>query len=195
MGLLKKIRNCGTILRLGIVRLIFRMYVTGPDGSSACTGDSGGPLSEYLDGTVYLLGIVSWGPHNCNDDPHPNVYTDIRSYQDWVKAKTSDATEGIKEVFEADSLEAWVPDCGASRCFRSSGSLCSFVESPFVRCKNKVISCTRWLLRYAPRFHGEKFPKKCFPNSKKKSKIFYAYTLTDVIEGQFSSFNFLIFQF
>jgi hypothetical protein len=43
------------------------------------------------------------------------------------------------------------------------------------------------MLRYAPRFHKKKFKKK-FPNffsSKKvqKSKIFYALTLTHVIEG------------
>jgi secreted trypsin-like serine protease len=118
--------------------------MTGPEGTSACSGDSGGPLTQYLDGSSYLLGLVSWGPKICNETagviPSPDVYTDVRWYKSWLDAETSKATleQNEENVFAEDSLEALAPQCGGANCFFSRESLCSFIESPFVRCNDEV---------------------------------------------------------
>lgn len=56
-------------------------------GVSSCSGDSGGPLiQKATDGTVTVIGIVSWGPTNCGAFPFPSVFTRVSSYLDWIKA-------------------------------------------------------------------------------------------------------------
>ncbi len=57
----------------------------GTDGAIACSGDSGGPLSQIYKGQSYLLGIVSYGSRVCSAQPNSyNIYTDIRSYLRWI---------------------------------------------------------------------------------------------------------------
>ncbi|XP_049829584.1 prostatic glandular kallikrein-6-like [Schistocerca gregaria] len=55
---------------------------TGPvDGSiSACTGDSGGPLTQ--DGT--LIGIASWGIWPCGTVGAPSVFTRVAAYTHFI---------------------------------------------------------------------------------------------------------------
>lgn len=55
---------------------------TGPleGGISACSGDSGGPLTQ--DGE--LVGIVSWGFIPCGSVNAPSVYTRVSAFIDWI---------------------------------------------------------------------------------------------------------------
>lgn len=55
---------------------------TGPleGGISACSGDSGGPLTQ--DGE--LVGIVSWGFIPCGSANSPSVYTRVSAFIDWI---------------------------------------------------------------------------------------------------------------
>ncbi|KAJ8973180.1 hypothetical protein NQ317_007156 [Molorchus minor] len=56
---------------------------TGPltGGTSACSGDSGGPL--YKDGQV--VGIVSWGVTPCGTTGAPSVYVKTSHYINWIR--------------------------------------------------------------------------------------------------------------
>jgi len=54
-------------------------------GVSACSGDSGGPLScPREDGSQYLAGIVSWGMIPCGQPNLPSVYTNVGHFRDWI---------------------------------------------------------------------------------------------------------------
>lgn len=55
---------------------------TGPleGGISACSGDSGGPLTQ--DGE--LVGIVSWGFIPCGSANAPSVYTRVSAFNGWI---------------------------------------------------------------------------------------------------------------
>nr|XP_019543072.2 melanization protease 1-like isoform X2 [Aedes albopictus]XP_019551985.2 melanization protease 1-like isoform X2 [Aedes albopictus] len=49
----------------------------------SCTGDSGGPLQIQINGTYYLIGIISHGPR-CGASTIPAVYTRVTSYMEWI---------------------------------------------------------------------------------------------------------------
>lgn len=57
---------------------------TGPlsGGTSACSGDSGGPLDQNGE----LVGIVSWGMIPCGSVGAPSVYTKVSSYIHWINS-------------------------------------------------------------------------------------------------------------
>lgn len=42
----------------------------------SCTGDSGGPIFQSIDGTRKQVGIVSWGS-SCGGSTTPGVYVDL----------------------------------------------------------------------------------------------------------------------
>ena len=53
-------------------------------GRKSCSGDSGGPA--FIAGRVPLLvGIVSWGSQECEDDNRPSVYTRVSNHADWIE--------------------------------------------------------------------------------------------------------------
>lgn len=60
----------------------------GKDGTDACKGDSGGPLTTvtYLDGRVrtVLQGVVSYGPSTCATKGVPAVFTRVSYYMPWI---------------------------------------------------------------------------------------------------------------
>ncbi|XP_072384687.1 trypsin-3-like isoform X2 [Diabrotica undecimpunctata] len=49
--------------------------------SGVCEGDSGGPLE--LNGT--LVGIVSFGEHDCVKSDEPSVYVNVAFFRTWIK--------------------------------------------------------------------------------------------------------------
>jgi trypsin len=58
-------------------------------GKDACQGDSGGPLlTKQADGTLALIGVVSWG-QGCARQDFYGVYAKVNSVADWIDATTS----------------------------------------------------------------------------------------------------------
>jgi len=51
--------------------------------SSACSGDSGGPLFIVKDGKRYQVGITSYGEELCTVDV-PGVFTRVSKYHDFI---------------------------------------------------------------------------------------------------------------
>jgi hypothetical protein len=62
-------------------------------GTAACQGDSGGPLSVRVNGVVTQIGVVSYGPRNCNIGVFlgPTVYEKISAHTDFIRDNTKDA--------------------------------------------------------------------------------------------------------
>lgn len=50
---------------------------------NACSGDSGGPMSCFKDGTWYQAGLTSWGVANCKN--MPPVYTRLSYFWEWIQ--------------------------------------------------------------------------------------------------------------
>ncbi|XP_055531865.1 venom serine protease-like [Wyeomyia smithii] len=57
-------------------------------GKDTCQGDSGGPLfyTDYYNGLVYLVGVVSYGMACATNDP--SVSTRVTSYLNWIMQNT-----------------------------------------------------------------------------------------------------------
>lgn len=56
----------------------------GPNGTSACNGDSGGPFAAQSGGKYYSIGTVSWGK-GCVG---ATAFTRTTAYLDWIEQKT-----------------------------------------------------------------------------------------------------------
>ena len=69
----------------------------GPNGTSACNGDSGGPYAAQSGGKYYSIGTVSWGK-NCVG---ATAFTRTVSYLDWIESKTGVKPGGGGVIDEA----------------------------------------------------------------------------------------------
>merc|ERR1712002_700927 len=58
----------------------------GLGGVGACSGDSGGPLWQVVNGVTYLIGNTSWGAATCNADIYPTAYSKNSAVIDWIHA-------------------------------------------------------------------------------------------------------------
>jgi secreted trypsin-like serine protease len=61
------------------------------DGSSACHGDSGGPILAQYNGQYVVSGIASY-VNDCNtkgSTNSPNVYTRVAAHKPWIKSITN----------------------------------------------------------------------------------------------------------
>lgn len=65
----------------------------GPNGTSACNGDSGGPYAVQSGGNFYSIGTVSWGK-GCSG---ATAFTRTTAYLDWIAGKT-----GVKPPTDED---------------------------------------------------------------------------------------------
>jgi len=85
----------------------------GPDYWSACMGDSGGPLVCPNGAGAYdLVGIVSFGPGFCRNQP--GVFTEVAAYSDWIKFKTGGGGGSASGEAACDAAGKFVPhetDC------------------------------------------------------------------------------------
>lgn len=66
------------------------------EGSGTCSGDSGGPLSQIVNGIAYQVGIVSFGlatpTSNC-DTFYPSVFTAIKPFCPYIEQNTGVACD------------------------------------------------------------------------------------------------------
>jgi secreted trypsin-like serine protease len=74
--------SCSSELRVGLPGSV--ICGGGPNGTSACNGDSGGPFAASLNGEFYNIGTVSWG-NSCRG---ATVFTRTSSYTNWISQKT-----------------------------------------------------------------------------------------------------------
>jgi hypothetical protein len=58
-------------------------YLNG--NKDACSGDSGGPMSVYVNGEYKLAGIVSWGSKNCDTY---GGYSRVSDFEFWIRSTT-----------------------------------------------------------------------------------------------------------
>jgi len=57
--------------------------------SDSCTGDSGGPLWQFIDGRATVIGVVSRGD-DCASFNSPGIYTKIHPHLDWINDHISE---------------------------------------------------------------------------------------------------------
>jgi len=77
-------------------------------GFDSCQGDSGGPLyRQNTDGSLTVAGITSWG-EGCGLALRPGVYTDVASFNDWIRLNTADAS-GVPVFTLTESGDAFTP--------------------------------------------------------------------------------------
>lgn len=74
--------SCSSELQFGLPGSV--ICGGGPNGTSACNGDSGGPFAASLNGEFYSIGTVSWG-NSCRG---ATAFTRTSSYLNWLKQKT-----------------------------------------------------------------------------------------------------------
>ncbi len=81
----------------------------------ACAGDSGGPLTDVVDGVRRQIGIVSWGT-GCALRAYPGVYTRVGAYACWISTTIAPprAPTAVAIAPTADGAIlrwAWSPGC------------------------------------------------------------------------------------
>ncbi len=62
----------------------------GPNNTSACNGDSGGPFAAASNGKFYSIGTVSWG----KDCKGATAFTRTSAYLGWIEGKTGIKPDG-----------------------------------------------------------------------------------------------------
>jgi len=62
----------------------------GPNGTSACNGDSGGPYAAKSNGKFYSIGTVSWGK-SCSG---ATAFTRTTAYLNWIEQQTGIKPDG-----------------------------------------------------------------------------------------------------
>ncbi|XP_059619101.1 trypsin-1-like [Phlebotomus argentipes] len=71
----------------GACNILDTTNVCAGDGPiSACSGDSGGPLSQLVGGTWTQIGVVSWGITPCGTTVAPSVFVMVSSFRNWIDA-------------------------------------------------------------------------------------------------------------
>jgi hypothetical protein len=71
--------------RINVKIINKQLCAGGIKGRDSCTGDSGGPLMIVRDGKHWFAaGVVSYGL-GCGKEGWPGVYTNVTSYESWIK--------------------------------------------------------------------------------------------------------------
>ncbi|XP_040171634.1 trypsin epsilon-like [Anopheles arabiensis] len=73
----------------------------GNPGATACQGDSGGPVVGRIDGSDWLVGVVSFGMKSCGTGPI--ICTDVHLYREWIGQRVFDLSVWSEEN-EADTM-------------------------------------------------------------------------------------------
>lgn len=59
-------------------------FVGADNIEGVCSGDSGGPVYWYTNGTYTQVGITSFGPTSCNSGDSADGYTELADYDTWI---------------------------------------------------------------------------------------------------------------
>ena len=72
---------------------------------NTCRGDSGGPLMCESFGTVFLVGVASYGLVNCTDTKnYPSVFTRVYKYTKWIEENKG---KSVKSTTKPKGLCMW----------------------------------------------------------------------------------------
>jgi len=85
-------------------------------GVDSCLGDSGGPLLCLREGSWFQYGITSAGD-GCGVAGLPGVYTDVRSYSDWIQR--------VQVLFRREQDGLQIDVCGTSEVQGNNGYITS----------------------------------------------------------------------
>ncbi|KAI1287413.1 Transmembrane protease serine 9 [Halotydeus destructor] len=80
----------------------------GLKGKDSCVGDSGGPLMSHVNGTVYLVGVVSFGD-SCGEVGKYGVYTKVTQFLDWIAESAPDSWTCPRQEVVVPKPDAPVP--------------------------------------------------------------------------------------
>lgn len=61
------------------------MMCASSPGRDACQGDSGGPAVATINGTIVLVGVVSWG-NGCALTNYPGIYSNVSFALSWIRS-------------------------------------------------------------------------------------------------------------
>ena len=61
------------------------------DNKDMCLGDNGGPLMQYFEDRMYLLGLFSWQSSEGCATGKPSVFADVRYALPWIRDVTNNA--------------------------------------------------------------------------------------------------------
>ena len=86
----------------------------------SCTGDSGGPLIVFHNGTITQIGVVSWGMAQCGT--LPGVYTRVASVIDFIQQVSFNVSSAVLETYDVD--------CTCSHTCMSNGIHVSITNEP-----------------------------------------------------------------
>lgn len=90
--------------------------------SSACYGDSGGPLmNPYAKNKVEVVGIVSFG-QNCNSNK-PTVFTKVASYNNWIRANAGEYCSHIISISSIPSIPSIPSDLEVDEDYDQSSTI------------------------------------------------------------------------
>ena len=65
------------------------MICAADDNRDMCSGDTGGPLMQYVDGRMYLFGMFSWQSSDGCATGKPSVFSDVRYALKWISKVTN----------------------------------------------------------------------------------------------------------
>ncbi|CAD7703848.1 unnamed protein product [Ostreobium quekettii] len=86
------LEECGAIFGLDFPDTLL-CAIDRVNGSDVCQGDSGGPLLTRDRETI--VGVVTFGPRDCQAVEVPSAYTRVSAYMDWIEARGGDEAEFV----------------------------------------------------------------------------------------------------
>lgn len=81
-------RRCTQLYQYSVTNSMLCAY---DDNKDMCLGDNGGPLMQYFESRMYLLGVYSWQSSEGCATGKPSVFADVRYALQWIRDVTNNA--------------------------------------------------------------------------------------------------------